>query len=222
MGKKNFENWVSAQQIRIPSSFKTEAELVSAVRLAGYDAEKYGTFIKTHIDEGRTFLFWEQENGRWVAIFSKHDDLTILKQFASDVERVAGVNVFGDLGENSIIQGVARYPTNFRDGAMLVKALSEFGTRPVKRADGTILCKIENSELLFTQSGDAPFTVEVRNSPNLEQVYLYMSSIDDDYKRCVQDAVYEKIKSRAAEKNMVLESEDILPDKTIVMTLRIR
>ncbi len=54
-----------------------------------------------------------------------------------------------------------------------------------------------------------------------DQVYRYMSEIDDDYKRCVQTAVYEKVKARAAEKNMVVENEEVLPDRTILMTLRV-
>jgi len=63
--------------------------------------------------------------------------------------------------------------------------------------------------------------VEVKNSPNLDEVYRYMSDIDDDYKRCVQTAVYEKVKARAAERDMVVESEEVLQDKTILITLRV-
>ena len=63
--------------------------------------------------------------------------------------------------------------------------------------------------------------VEVKNSPSLEQVYRYMSDIDEDYKRCVQTAVYEKVKARALDRDMLVEQEEVLQDKTILMTLRV-
>lgn len=63
--------------------------------------------------------------------------------------------------------------------------------------------------------------VEIKNSPNLENVYQYLSDIDEDYKRCVQTAVYEKVKARATEQEMTIESEEVLPDKTILITLNV-
>lgn len=221
MGKENFENWVKAQQVRVPSSFKTELELSRAVKKAGYDAVKFGASIKTHIDGENAFFFWEFVDGKWIAIFSKHHDQAILNRFMSGVESAAGFKVFGELANTAAV-ATTQFPTNFRDGAMLIDALKEFGAHPTKRSDGSITCKIEHSELRFTQLGDSPFMVEVKNSPSLEQVYHYMSDIDDDYKRCVQTAVYEKVKARVADRNMAIESEEVLPDKTILMTLRIQ
>ena len=220
MGKENFENWVRAQQVRVPSSFKTELELVRAVKKAGYDAIKFGASIKTHIDGENNFFFWELVDGKWIAIFSKNDDQKILEKFMSDVESIVGSKVFGEQA-NTSPQTSAQFPTNFRDGKMLIDALREFGAQPTTRSDGSIICKIEHSTLLFTQTGKSPFTVEVKNTPKLEQVYQYMSDIDEDYKRCVQTAIYEKVKARAVERNMAVESEEVLPDRTILMTLRI-
>lgn len=220
MGKDNFENWVKAQQVRVPSSFKTELELSRAVKKAGYDAIKFGTSIKTHIDGESTFFFWEFVDGKWIAVFSKHHEQAILNKFMASVDSAAGFKVFGERTNTDAVVS-AKFPTNFRDGAMLIDALKDFGAHPTKRSDGSITCRIEYSELVFTRLGDSPFMVEVKNSPSLEQVYRYMSDIDDDYKRCVQTAVYEKLKARAAEKNLVVESEDVLPDKTILMTLRV-
>lgn len=220
MGKENFENWVRAQQVRVPTGFKTELELARAVKKAGYDAIKFGSSIKTHIDGEKKFFFWELVDGKWIAIFSKNDDQKILDKFMSDVESIVGFKVFGEQA-NTIPQTSAQFPTNFRDGEMLMDALKEFGAHPTKQLDGSITCKIEQSILLFKQTGESPFTVEVKNSPKLEQVYQYMSDIDDDYKRCVQTAIYEKVKARAAERDMTVESEEVLPDRTILMTLRV-
>jgi len=222
MGKENFDNWVNAQQVRVPSAFATELELVRTVKKAGYDAIKFGSLIKTHFDGEKSFFFWELVDGKWIAIFSKSDDKAVLDKFKSSVELVAGRAIFGDLPKVTATAQVSpKYPTNFRDGNMLIEALVEFGSHPSRQSNGAIVCKIEKSELIFTQVGDSPYMVEVKNSPNLDEVYRYMSDIDDDYKRCVQTAVYEKVKARAAERDMVVESEEVLQDKTILITLRV-
>jgi hypothetical protein len=220
MGKKNFENWVSAQQVRVPSNFTTELELTRTVKKAGYDAIKFGSSIKTHIDGEKSFFFWELVDNKWVAIFSKNQDKAMLDRFKSVVESVADRRVFGELPAAAVTVS-AQFPTNFRDADLLMKALTEFGALPVKRSNGSVLCKIQNTSLIFNQIGNSPYMVEVKDGPNLEQVYQYMADIDDDYKRCVQTAVYEKVKSRAAERDMTIESEEVLPDKTILMTLRV-
>jgi len=220
MGKENFANWVKGQQVRVPSSFTTELELTRTVKKAGYDAIKFGASIKTHFDGEKSFFFWELVDGKWVAIFSKNEDQAMLDRFKSKLESVAGRQIFGVITPVAVTVS-AQFPTNFRDRDLLMKALTEFGARPTKRSNGSVLCKIENTALMFTQLGNAPYMVEVKNGPNLEQVYQYMADIDDDYKRCVQTAVYEKVKARAAERNMTIESEEVLPDKTILMTLRV-
>ena len=219
MGKENFENWAKSQQQTVLTSFSTELELTRAVKKAGYDVIKFGTSLKTHLDGEKTFFFWECVAGRWQANFSKSHDQAMLNRFIADVEKVMGTKVFGE--QDKIKALVTQFPTNFREGAVLIEALNEFGAKPIKKSNGDIVCKIDNSELLFKQAGDSPFTVEITNSPQLEEVYRYLSDIDDDYKRCVQTAVYEKVMARAAERNLMVESEEVLADKTILVTLRV-
>ncbi len=221
MGKEGFENWVRAQEIRVPTSFENEQELSRVVKKAGYDAVKFGSLIKTHLDGEKAFFFWEFVDGKWVALFSKNHDRAIIKKFISSVVSVAGGKVFDEIVIDTEAAESARFPTNFRDGEMLLDALKDFGAHPVRKSDGSISCQIGQSNLLFSQTGDSPFMVEVKNSPSLEQVYRYMSDIDEDYKRCVQTAVYEKVKARALDRDMLVEQEEVLQDKTILMTLRV-
>ena len=220
MGKDNFENWVKAQQVRVPSNFTTELELTRTLKKAGYDAIKFGSSIKTHLDGEKSFLFWELMDDKWVAIFAKNQDQAALDHFKSMLESLADRRVFGDIPPVAVPVS-AQFPTNFHDGDLLMKALIEFGAKPIKQNNGSVRCKIENTSMMFTRMGNSPYLVEVENGPNLEQVYQYLENIDDDYKRCVQTAVYEKVKARAAERDMLIESEEVLPDKTILITLRV-
>src|SRR5690606_35766729 len=94
---------------------------------------------------------------------------------------------------------------------------------PVREGSG-MKCRVEDSLLIFRQSPshDSPFYVEVHNAPDLRKVYQYLSDVDDEYKRCLQSMVYEKLKEREEAKNMTVESEEVLEDNSIVLTINIR
>lgn len=240
MGKKNFSKWVDSMQDKVPTTFKNELELTRAVRKAGYDAEKWGGSIKTHIDGEELFFFWELIDGQWTAVFDKSDDKTLIERFMADINRAAGRQVFG--GDSSVhalaqrqsasqsqpriaqekVVPSATFPTNYRDGELLFRTLKEFGVNPTRHG-ADIRCQAENSVLTFRQSGgDGPFHVEVLNAPDLRKVYNYLSDVDEEYKRVLQNSVVQKLKARVAEKNMTVESEEVLEDNSIVLTLNIR
>lgn len=232
MGKNNFNRWIESMQMKEPTTFASEQELIRTVRKAGYDAERRLGSIKTHIDGEKLFFFWEQgADGVWQAVFGKSDAKDKLAQFMSDVNRAAGRAIFGataeaaigleDAAQATIAASPPTFPTNFRDGELLFRTLKEFGLNPLWQGS-ELLCKVEQSLLTFRQTGDQPFEVEIRDAPDLRKMFEYLSDVDDDYKRCVQDVVYKKLKQRAAEKNMTVESEEVLEDNSIVITLNIR
>jgi len=220
MGKDRFESWVKSQQVVVPTRFTQERDLLIAVKRAGYDATKYGASIKTHLDGSRVFFFWELIDGRWCAVFARGHDQAMLDRFRASVEAAAGSKVFENPSDVSTVTPVD-FPTNFRDGDLLVEALSEFGAHATRTAKGDIVCKIDGSTLRFRKLGDGPYTVRIDRCPSMEEAYRYLDDIESDYRRCVQEAVYEKVKQRASTLNMIVEAEEVLPDKTIVLTLRI-
>lgn len=97
MGQRNFSKWVDSMQDKIPTSFRNETELVRTVHKAGFDTEKWGGSIKTHIDE-QFYFFWEYIDGQWLAVFAKSDDKVIIERFAAEINRAAGRHVFGESG----------------------------------------------------------------------------------------------------------------------------
>ncbi|MCM3269887.1 hypothetical protein [Paenibacillus elgii] len=237
MGKNNFKNWIESMQERIPTSFLDESELVQTVRKAGYDAERWAGNIKTHIDGKNLYIFWELRAGRWEAIFGKSDSSHVINKFMEDINTAAGRQVMGHKLYAQVPTSIAPplpqsqvestpvavstiFPTNFRDGELLFRTLKEFGINPI-RIGTAISCKVEQSTLTFQQAEDGPFHVEIQNAPDLQKMFEYLSDLDEDYKRCVQAVVYEKLRNRIAEKNMTIESEEVLEDNSIVVTLNI-
>lgn len=233
MGKDKFDRWAESMQVKEPSTFENELELVRTVRKAGYDAEKWGGSYKTHIDGEDLFFFWELDDGKWTAVFGRSDSRQKIRQFMAEINQAAGRQIFEQLqvqgdtitmtSATETAESVATFPTNFRDGELLFRTLKEFGVNPVREGSG-MKCRVEDSLLIFrqSQSHDSPFYVEVHNAPDLRKVYQYLSDVDEDYKRCLQSMVYEKLKERVEAKNMTVESEEVLEDNSIVLTINIR
>jgi hypothetical protein len=225
MGNDKFHDWADSMQVKVATNYTNELDLVKTLRRAGYDAEKTGGSIKTHLDGGKQFFYWEQIDGKWHAIFAKSDSPSVLEQFMNDLEQKSQRKIFiGDIHqveEQLTSESIQSFPSNFRDGQILTRTLKEFGVNPIQGDDGTITCTVQGTKLTFRQHDDAPFTLEMKNPPNLHEIFLYLSDVDDEYKRCVQSIVYEKLKQRAADKNLSIESEEVLDDNSIVITLNI-
>ena len=108
----------------------------------------------------------------------------------------------------------------FRFPASAAQALADLGGNPVRAADGSIACRINSAKLQFVKHGDGPYSVTVKGALKAEQAYQYLSDLDDDYKRAVQTSVYKRVKAEAEKNELWIESEEILPDKSISLTLR--
>jgi hypothetical protein len=219
MGKEGFEAWVASQQERMETDISSEYELARILKLAGYDAVKYGALVKTHLDGERSFFFWELIDGKWVAVFSKGSDLELRETLISALEAAAGRHVFSK-GEAGNVNQSEIYPTNFVDGNLLAQALMELGGDPVHGTDGTISCRINSAKLVFMKQGDGPYIVSIKGAVKVEQAFQYLSDLDDDYRRAVQTSVYQRVKSEAESRDLFIESEEVLPDKSILLTLR--
>lgn len=55
MGEEGYNNWIKANEKRMPTKIREDNELQKLVGMAGYDLIDYGSFKKTHF--GNTFLY---------------------------------------------------------------------------------------------------------------------------------------------------------------------
>lgn len=224
MGKEGFENWVQSMQVRRPTNFEHEVDLIVTVRKAGYDAEKWAGLIKTHIRGEQNFFFWELIDGTWTAVFAKSDSQQMVSHFIQDLEEKSGRKIFvTDQGSaESFVAPSQSFPTNFRDEQLLVKTLRDYGLQPKVQQSGGVTCRAGQSTLQFRPAEQGPFSVEVENAPNTQQVFQLLSTLDEDYKRGVQAAAYENLMNRVEQKNLTVESEEVLEDNSIVITLNVQ
>lgn len=220
MGKEHFEAWVASQQDRVETGIENEFELSRLLKQTGYDAVKFGGLIKTHLDGEDKFFFWEFSEGKWIAIFSKGVDLELRNNLISKLEMSAGRPLFSQKTASDS-QPSSTYPTNFMDRDLLAKALIDLGGNPKYGKDGSLSCHINSAKLRFTKEGDGPFSVTIKGAVKAEQAYQYLSDLDDDYRKAVQTSVYQRVKAEAESRELLIESEEVLPDRSILLTLRL-
>lgn len=224
MGKENFENWVQSMQVKMPTNFEHEVDLVVTVRKAGYDAEKWAGLIKTHIRGERDFFFWELVDGQWTAVFSKSDSQEMISQFVRDLESKSGRKIFvvEEDTDKAFVPSSQVFPTNMRDEQLLVKTLSDHGLQPKAQPNGEVTCRVGRSILRFRPAEEGSYSVEIENALDLQQMFQFLSALDEDYKRGVQAVAYENLMNRIQEKNLAVESEEVLEDNSIVITLNVQ
>jgi hypothetical protein len=224
MGKENFHRWVDSMLIRVPTTFESAQDLIRQVKTAGYDAKFFGGSIKTHIANRGQFVFWEPRDGVWTAVFSSAYGPEPTTRFMQELEDRIGRQVFvrSANGPALVPPTDMTFPTNFRDGALLTQALTTHGVRPQVELDGTIVAQVSTAILRFTGSEGSPYQVQVLNAPSIQGVFQYLSELEDDYRERVQAATYTVLRQRIVDTNLRLETEEILEDNTIVLTLSVK
>ncbi len=237
---KDFDRWLESNKKTLRTTIDSEELLEQILNTAGYDFLKYGGVYKTHFHSTQNpdqYLLWEKRSGKWQAIFDIHDQPELIQSFVDSLEQTTQQQIFLDTVEQLELQAAKSlttaqtkqaYPTNFKDREVLLKTLLDFGIQ-INRSSSPenqfnpceIDCIVGGSRLLFKQEGESPFYVEIENSPNIREIYLQLSMLDEEYKKSLQSLTYEKIKNRAAARQLEIESEEILEDQSIMITLNI-
>jgi len=225
MGKEGFNDFVKSHEKPIKVNFTSERDLIVTVKKCGYDAEKWGGMIKTHLRAGKEFFFWEFRDGVWYAIFSTYDTPSRIKEFMNNINTRAGRAIFGEEDEATTIQKplTQTFPTNFRDKSLLKQVLLDNGIQPIEGENGQIRCELAGASMTFKQgSPDSIIVVELSSEVDMQAVFRHLSVVDDEYKRYVQNEVYQHLLKKVEEKGLKIEQEQVLEDHSIVVTLNIQ
>ena len=222
-GKKNFEKWVKSKQLRLKTNCVNKNQLKSYLIKAGFDANEWGSSIKTHIGK-KDFFFWDFIDGNWVAIFSKYDSQEMIQNFINTIESKNGVKIFENgSSEQKIPAHIEQYPTNFKDKDLLIKTLEDYGIKPIVNNNGEIIADVSGTHFRFQRSDSEPYTVELESSTDLKDVFTQLTLIDEDYMHNVQSLTYENLKKNLeGRKNLYIENEEVLEDNSIVITVNIQ
>ena len=112
--------------------------------------------------------------------------------------------------------------TIFMDGDLLAKTMREHGLHVKTVSENEYTIETESGILhYFRASGDVPFMLEVTGVKDLQELLDSLDSLENEYGRNVQKFTYDKVMCSLAEHGMGIESEEVLEDDSILLTLNV-
>lgn len=124
--------------------------------------------------------------------------------------------------ENEEIQSICKeYQTVFLDREVLLKTLKEYGFDEFNENDEKIECKIADFTLeFFRNESSQPYTMKLSCTTDCDTPQL-INDVNNEYALNAQEETYIKIKERLEKKNMKIDSEEILEDDSIMLTINL-
>lgn len=144
-----------------------------------------------------------------------------------------GVTTSNDMNisfdENTMKKIYAKdFQTAIVDKDTLIKTLQEHGMSCIYEQGDNIIAEIDDLQLEFKKQNDEPYLLKVsclsegKIKGSFEKaISELMVDLEEEYTLNVQEVSYNKIKERLAQKNLSIDSEEILDDDSIVLTINL-
>jgi hypothetical protein len=114
-----------------------------------------------------------------------------------------------------------RLGTRIKDEGLLEEALHNYGCRSVLVGE-TMSYDVEGRRLVFERSDEGLFeAIFVGEIPDRD-ARGFLDDLQVEYTHLVQQRVYENLLTRARERGLILESEEVREDNSIVVTLQVQ
>ena len=177
---------------------------------------------QTPLKNSEAVLNWTLKDGFYVAEFSGTNNSAIIKE-AEILFRKMNIAAGRDLrliNEQSTI--VYTYTTNYTDKEMLLNTLTEHGATEISQNNGEISCKLFGMEMIYhRQSSSDSYTLDITQVSDKGECQDMINDLNEEYGLNIQEMTYNKIKERLDKENMRLESETVLDDNSIVLTIEV-
>ena len=113
------------------------------------------------------------------------------------------------------------FETPFTDKNILLKTLEEHGFINIQEIEGKITAKFQNYSVRFEkESEEKPYNLLIKHAIE-DDVYGKFNDLNEEYSMNVQEESYISIIEKLKNNNMELESEEVLDDNTIVLTVNL-
>lgn len=205
--------------LRIQTNIKPE-ELKTFLKSSNY--LYYEGNSQTPLKNSEATLNWILKDGFYVAEFSGSNNSAIIKE-AEILFRKMNIAAGRDLrliNEQSTI--VYTYTTNYTDKEMLLNTLTEHGATEIFQDNGEISCKLFGMEMIYhRQNSSDAYTLDITQVSDKGECQDMINDLNEEYGLNIQEMTYNKIKERLDKENMRLESESVLEDNSIVLTIEV-
>ncbi len=204
--------------LKIRTNIKTEEELKHLL-----ESVKYGYYEggQTPLRNSYADLKWVIKDGYYVAEFSGQNNTAIIKE-SEILFRKMNIAAKRDLRlVNEISTVIYTYNTNYTDKGILLNTLYEHGATEITENNDEISCKLFNMEMRYYKSETGAYTLDITQNSNKAECEDLIQDLNEEYGLNMQEITYNKIKERLQQENLNIDSETVLDDNTIVLTIDI-
>ena len=205
--------------LKIQTNIKPE-ELRVLLRKANYLF--YEADCQTPLKNSDATLNWVLKNGFYTAEFSGSNNNAITKE-AEIIFRKLNIAAGRDLRLiNDVSTAVYTYTTNYTDKGTLLNTLYEHGAEEIAENGEEVSCKLFGMEMVYyKKDGSNGYTLDITQVSDKSECESVINDLNDEYGLNIQEMTYNKIKERLDSENMRLESETVMDDNSIVLTIDI-
>ena len=177
---------------------------------------------QTPLKNTRATLNWVLKDGKYIAEFSGDNNSAITKE-AEIIFRKLNMVAGRDLRlVEDVITTVYTYKTNYTDKGILLNTLTEHGAQELVESSEEISCKLFGMEMVYyKKDGSEGYTLDITQVSDTSQCEDLINDLNDEYGLNIQEMTYNKIKERLEQENMRLESEVVMEDNSIVLTIEV-
>jgi hypothetical protein len=139
---------------------------------------------------------------------------------AHAVVAVAGA-VTAAVGEDGKEHKACVVQTRLKHPGLLVDALHSVGAKATLGSDGSISGTWEGIGFRFVHHEDGTLSAHFDPDVNVERAQELILATDAAYARAVQEAVRQRVRDRAGELGMTVESETVGEDDSVTLVLNV-
>lgn len=205
--------------LKIQTNIKPE-ELKMFLKKANY--LYYALDSQTPLKNSDATLNWVLKNGYYVAEFSGSNNNAITKE-AEIIFRKLNIAAGRDLRLiNDLSTTVYTYKTNYTDKGILLNTLIEHGAEEILETGDEVSCKLFGMEMVYyKKEGTNGYTLDITQVSDKSECEDVINDLNEEYGLNIQEMTYNKIKERLDKENMRIESETVMDDNSIVLTIDI-
>ena len=117
--------------------------------------------------------------------------------------------------------GTARITTRFNDKDLLKKTLVEHGVNVVEESENRLVAEFNDGRICYERASvNEPFVLMVSEIGDTQCMIDELTAIETEYNSNVQSYTYDRVMQNLPE-DMHFESEEVLEDDSIVITLTV-
>lgn len=113
----------------------------------------------------------------------------------------------------------SEYKTIFKDEKLLIKTLSEHNVENIVSQNGKIYGNLDALQFEFEKDTDGIYKMHITHKK--DEDLSVVNDLNDEYQLNVQEQSYINIKQNLEKQNLKIDSEEVLEDNSIMLTVNL-